>query len=60
MNDTQIPDDEDEGLATSPDVLTIAAFEVARAAQALRRGIPLCTGALAFLASADCSPQLLE
>ena len=54
------PDEEDEGDAAAPTPLSIAAFEVARAAEALRRGIPLCTGALAFIASAGCSVQLLE
>ena len=54
------PDEEDEGDAAAPTPLSIATFEVARAAEALRRGITLCTGALAFIASAGCSVQLLE
>lgn len=49
----------DEPGATAPDTLAVARFEVARAALALSCGIPLCPGALAFLAEAGCSPDLL-
>lgn len=50
----------DEPGAVSTDTLAVARYEVARAALAVSRGIPLCTGARAFLAAAQCSPDLLE
>lgn len=51
---------DDEPGTVAPDTLAVACFEVARAALALSRGIPLCAGARAFLALAQCSPDLLE
>ena len=49
----------DEPGAVTPDTLAVARFEVARASVSLSRGIPMCPGALAFLASAGCHPDLL-
>jgi hypothetical protein len=51
---------EDEPGAVAPSLASVAYFEAARAALAVSRGIPLCTGARAFLASAQCSPDMLE
>lgn len=50
----------DDPGAAAPDTLAVARYEVARAALAVSRGIPLCTGARAFLAEAGCTPELLE
>ena len=50
----------DEPGTVAPDPLAVACFEAARAALALSRGIPLCAGARAFLALAQCSPDLLS
>lgn len=51
---------DDEPGAVAPCELSVAYFEVVRASEALRRCIPLCPGALAFLAAAGCHPDMVK